>query len=189
MHLFRIEGRRATKAVTPIALLILSSTLSGQAPSDAGPSRWSVEAVALGGPGVLVGVAASFDVLRAAPVRLALETSVLVNVWQDNEYAPCPMPPATCTAPRKPPFIADASTLALRGEYPLGASWRLVASAGVLAGDWVRPNAAKSLVPDLEVGLARQSSTGRHALVVRGHRIHTHSYPTYAARVSWRLRL
>lgn len=186
MHLYRRSRRSAAKAIVFFALLGLPSALRAQEQGEALPTRWGVEAVALGGPGVLVGAAAAFDVFRAAPLRLALEASLLVNVWQDNEYAPCPLP---CTTPLKPPYTEGLRTLALRAEYPLGASWRVVASSGVAAGEWRRPQGTNSAVLDLGLGLARQSQSGGYAFVLRGHRIQTHSYPTYAARVSWRLRL
>ncbi len=189
MRLYRTPRRSAAKAIAFFALLSLPSGLRAQEQAEALPTRWSVEAVAIGGPGVLVGAATSFDVLRATPLRLAIEASLLVNVWQDNEYAPCPLPPSPCTTSNKPPYTEGLRTLALRGEYPLGASWRVVASSGISAGEWRRPQGTNSVVLDLGVGLARLSRSGGRAFVLRGHRIQTHSYPTYAARVSWRLRL
>lgn len=189
MRLYPISGRSAAKAITFLVLLSIPSALRAQARAETLPSRWSVEAVAIGGPGVLVGAATSFDVFRAASLRLALEASLLVNVWRDNEYAPCPLPPSPCTISNKPPYTEGLRTLALSGEYSLGASWRVVASSGIAAGEWRRPQGTESVVLDLGVGLAKLSRLGGHALVLRGHRIQTHSYATYAARVSWRLRL
>lgn len=189
MHLGISTRRCAAKAVALFAVLTVPAALRAQEQVDAGSARWSVEAVALGGPGALVGVGAAVEIDRAAPLRLALEASLLVNVWQDKEFAPCPPRPAPCAYPLKPPYTENLWTLALRGEYPLGASWRVVASTGVVAGEWRRPQGTSPVALDVGLGLARQARSGAHAFVIRGHRIHTHSYPTYAARVAWRLRL
>lgn len=179
----------AARVIVLLALLAVPTAGLAQDRVDAGPSRWAIDAVALGGPGVLVGVALSRDIFHAGSFRLALEAALLANVWEDNEFAPCPLPPSPCATPTKPPYITDLRTVALRGEYPLGATWRVVGSTGVAAGDWRRPPDTKSVVLDLGLGLARASRSGAYAFELRGHRIQTDAYPTYAARVALRLRL
>lgn len=184
-----IARRRSATALALLALLTHPSALLAQEVVNARPPRLSIDAVTLGGPGALVGVGASLDLVGATSRRLSLEASALANVWSGKEFAPCPLPPTPCVAPLKPPYVENLWTLALRGEYPLGASWRAVASSGIVAGEWRRPQNTSSVAFDLGLGLARQWKSGAHALELRGHRIQTHSYPTYAARVSWRLRL
>ena len=177
--------------IAPAALLALALSFPGalQAQANAEPTRWSIESVVLGGPGLLPGLGLSYEVLGASRLRLALEAGLLVNVWDDSEYAPCALPPAPCIAPLKPPYAERMRTLALRGDFPISMGWHLVGSTGIVAGDWRRPQGTSAVALDLGLGVTRRSLSGVHSFELRGQRIQTRSYPTYAARIAWRVRI
>lgn len=183
-----VSRRNALVACCAIAVVATSSA-AAQSRADTHQSRFDIAAVALGGPGVLVGAGASFEMLRTAALRLAIEGTLLSNLMDDAEYAPCPLPPAPCTSANKPPYITDARTVALRGEFPIGGAWRLVASAGIVSGAWRRPRGTSETPLDLGLGFARRSRSGRQSFELRAQRMETASYPTYAARVAWRFGL